>query len=290
MFLFVFAFLVLAATNSLAESNQTHVDSNASITAKAAIDGAISDVNEMQGRGIPTSRANESLQEAIQLYNAQLALERTGGIADYSLVLADTKDVGDIKNIAIKASDELKIFDETYTKASQETNLSQMQQQYDDIQNSFKDERFEDTLTLIDKGYQSISDIQASQTAVKLFYDSTTNTLKKFFVDNWIKLSIILIIAVAALIISWTTIRKARIKSKINHLILEKATLNDLIKKMQYSYFKTMSLSETEYKVKTERFKEMIRDIDRQIPLLKEELVKLDKRELNARKKSDLEY
>jgi len=231
----------------------------------------------MQARSIPISRANESLQEAIQIYQAQLALENTGVVGDYSVVINDAAQVENLTQTAIKAGDELKIFNEAYTQASKTTNLSEMQQQYDQIQQSFNEERFEDTLTLINQGYTSISNIQASQTTLRLFYDTTSNNLKNFFQNNWLKILIILLVVVVVLIIFWRTIKRMRVNLKMNHFILEKATLTNLIKKMQIQYFKSKTISETEYKVKTERFKEMIRDIDRQIPLLKEELAKIDR-------------
>ena len=68
-----------------------------------------------------------------------------------------------------------------------------------------------------------------------------------------------------------------KIKKEINALNVRKRTLNDLIKKLQKSYFGSKTMSETEYRVKLEKFKNMIRDVDRQIPLLNEELVKLKK-------------
>ncbi len=263
-------FLVLLVANTQAYSNE-------SISAKQAIDKASADIADMQARSIPISRANESLQEAIQIYQAQLALENTGVVGDYSVVINDAAQVENLTQTAIKAGDELKIFNEAYTQASKTTNLSEMQQQYDQIQQSFNEERFEDTLTLINQGYTSISNIQASQTTLRLFYDTTSNNLKNFFQNNWLKILIILLVVVVVLIIFWRTIKRMRVNLKMNHFILEKATLTNLIKKMQIQYFKSKTISETEYKVKTERFKEMIRDIDRQIPLLKEELAKIDR-------------
>ena len=258
--------------------------SNESMQAKDAIVQAQHDVSGMESRNIPIKRVNESLANALQLYDAQLALEDKNKSANYKLVIAYASEVNTVKAVAIKAQDELEVFRETYEKERQESDLSSFEPDYQAIENSFNDERFEDTLTLIDKAYTQLSEIQASQTAVKLFYETTSRNLKTFLLENWIKIAVIAISFVLAFLISWTTIRKLRVKSKIEHLMLEKSTLNSLIKKLQNDYFKLKKISETEYKVKIERFKEMIRDIDRQIPLLKETLVKLDK---NGLKMSD---
>ena len=58
----------------------------------------------------------------------------------------------------------------------------------------------------------------------------------------------------------------------------QKKALNTLIQNMQKSYFKTKKLSETEYTIKLKKFKELIRDIDRQIIVLKEEMFKVKKK------------
>lgn len=252
--------------------------SNESIKAKALIDQASSDMQDMISKQIPVSRANESLQEAIQIYAAQLALEDTKGNADYKLVEDYASTVSAIKANATKANDELKIFLASYNDAKKDTNLSAMDDTYNAIIASFNEQRFEDTLTLIDKGYTQISDIQSSQTSLKLFYETTSRSIKQFIQDNWKTISITLAIIIIILAISCTSIRRFRVRSKINHLTLQKATLNELIKKMQTEYFKSKKISETEYQVKTKRFKEMIRDVDRQIPLLKEKLFKLEKK------------
>lgn len=252
--------------------------SNSSIEAKNAIDKAQSDMNEMQSKAMSIERINDSLQQAIQLYNAQMALEEKKRTADYSLILKYALDASKIKEMAIKANDEIHIFRETYTLAQKDSNLSEMEKEYAEIELSFKEERFEDTLKLIDKGYDKIADIQSGQTTLRLFYSATSKNLKSFFQKNWLRILIILAVGLVLFIILWKTIKKSITKKKLNHLILEKQTLSDLIKKLQTDYFKLRKISESEYKVKTEHFKEMIRDIERQIPLLREELLKLDKK------------
>jgi len=65
---------------------------------------------------------------------------------------------------------------------------------------------------------------------------------------------------------------------KFNHLMTQKKALNTLIQNIQKSYFKTKKLSKTEYTIKLKKFKELIRDIDRQIMVLKEEMFKTKRR------------
>ena len=232
----------------------------------------------MQLRNIPINRVNESYQDAVQLYAAQTALERTSKKADFNLVIRYATNVNDVKKIAFKADDELKIFLENYNSISEEVNLSEMDEDYNAIINSFNSERFEDTLELIDVGYERLSEVQSSQTTIKLFYSATSRSVKVFLKDNWLWLVTSFIATLLFLLIFKTALSKLQTLRKMKHLDLQKNTINYLIKNLQKSYFKTKKTSELEYRIKLKKFNEMILDINRQIPLLKEEMIKLTKK------------
>jgi len=249
--------------------------SNESIQAADLIDKAMQCYNEMVNRGVGLTRANETLQEALQLYSGQVILEAQGRKADYKIINNDATEVCAIKDAALKAQDELAVFNESYTKAALQINLSGMDKEYNDVIKSFSEERFEDTSSLINAAYSKMSEVQASQTALKLFYETTTRTIKDFFRENWKSLSIGTTISLILLIVFWKALRRWIIKHKLNHLNLRKESINELIKKMQKDYFKSKKLSETEFGVKLTTFKEMIRGIDAQILELKERLAKI---------------
>ena len=233
--------------------------------------------SRMIGRGLPLERANSSLREALQLYAAQVSLEETGETANYRLVNQFSGEVCQIRDVALKADDELQVFIDTFKQAEETANLSSIYEHYKRTLTSFEEERFEETLELIEDGYVKISEAQASQTALKLFYETTSRTLKAFFQKNWKKMVITAAVILVLLIIFWTTIKRIRINMKIRTLEIRKETLNHLIKQLQGDYFKKKKLSEMAYKVKLRSFKDMILDIDRQIPLLKEKVEKLKK-------------
>jgi hypothetical protein len=251
--------------------------SNKSVQAAGLIDKAIICVGEMQSRGIRVTRVNESLNEALQLYAGQVALENQGRIADYKIILDDAEQVCSVSKNALKAQDELVVFNDTYTKAGLQINLSSMDNEYFNVLRSFQEERFEDTLPLIDKGYAKLSEVQASQTTLNLFYLATTRSIKSFFRENWKSLSIGVGSFVILLIIFWRVIYLFLLRAKLNNLYIRKISINELIKKMQLSYFKTKKMSEVEFSVKMKAFQDMIRDIDRQIPEVKEALAKADR-------------
>jgi len=252
--------------------------SNESVQAKESLSQAEKDITEMAEKDIPISRVNETYQEALQLYSAQLALEEKGGRADYKLVISYTSDINSVKKTAIQARDELIIFKDTYEEAEKHANLSEMQEEYNSILLSFKDERFEDTLELIKKGYDRISEIQSSQTALNSLYLATSRSIKNFFIKNWIKITIFCSVILFLILIFWNNFKKLMFRIKLNNLFIQKRAINKLLKNMQEGYFKTKKLSESEYNIKLKKFKELIRDIDRQIMVLKEDRFKFEKK------------
>ena len=257
--------------------------SNESIQAKELLNQAEKDILEMASKNIPTLRVNETYGEALQLYSAQIAFEEKGGKADYKLITEDVSKIDLIKKDALEANDELEVFKKDYENANKEVNLSEMQGEYDQIILSFNQERFEDTLVLINKGYDRISEIQSSHTVVNAVYLVTSKTLKKFFIENWMRIIVTLAVVFLLLLIFWNALKRLRMRIKLNNLIMQKKSINELIKKMQGDYFKTKKISETEYNIKLKFYEEFIRDIDRQIMMLREEMFKREKSNLKKK-------
>ena len=59
---------------------------------------------------------------------------------------------------------------------------------------------------------------------------------------------------------------------------MQKKAIKGLIKELQETYFKSKRISETEYKIKLKNYEGFIRDIERQIMVLKEEMFKMNKK------------
>jgi len=271
VFLILLFGILLISISNISALNQL---SNESINAKNAMDQAEKDISEMISKNISIKRVNETYQEALQLYSAQLSLEEKGGRANYKLVNEYASKIDSIKKTALEANDELRVFLKNYEDSKKKANLSEMQSDYNQIILSFNEERFEDTLKSIKKGYDRISEIQSSQTAINSIYLVTSRSIKNFFIKNGIKIIVIIAIVFILLLIFWNSLIKLKMRIKLNNLIIQKNAVNGLIKEMQKNYFKTRKISESEYKIKLKRYEELIRDIDRQIMILKEEIFK----------------
>ncbi len=267
---FLLVFLLFMISNVSA-----FVDSNESIQAKDAITQAKLDIVSMQEREIPTLRVNEILEDAVQLYVAQSSLSNSKTSAKFDLVLEYALKVSEIKELSFEAKDELNVFISFYESSSKSLDLSEMETFYSDLLISFQEERFEDTISSIEEGYGLLSDIQSSQTALNLFYDTTSKTIKNFFIENWKKMLIGIAIILSFLVIFWAGLRRLFLRRKKRYLFLRKNTIKNLIKDLQRDYFSRQNISETEYHVRLKKFGELVRDIDRELSLLKEGVIKL---------------
>lgn len=284
----IFLLTILVFTNSIYAIEFAVGDSNESVQASYLINDANLCVENMVARGIGINRVGEILNETLQAYSAQVALEVQGRTANYKNINDKMIEVCSIKENAFKAQDELFVFNDSYSKTSTQINLSGMDKEYDDVIKSFNEERFEDTISLIDTAYDKLSELQASQTALKMFYSATTRNLKQFFEENWKSLSIGIITFTILLIIFWRAIKRYVLKHKLNNLNLRRKSIEALIKKTQIAYFKTKIMSETEFRVKINTFKEMIRSIDAKIPEIRAALIKVDAEHLFKVDKSDV--
>ena len=265
--LFVFLFFILLTQGVYAFSNE-------SVNAKIEIDKIEVGMAELQSRDIPVNRINESYQEVLQLYSAQMALEASRKSGDYDLIMEYVLEIEKIKEDALRADDELEIFLETYDSIGKESDLSEMDEEYSEVIVSFSDERFEDTLELINSGYSRISEIQSSQTAMNLFYSTASKSIDDFVKDNWIIIIIISIGGAVVLFVFDKSISAWMTRRRLHHLTVKRESVNRLIKGLQKEYFKTKSISGLEYKTKLKTFNDMILEINRQVPLLKAEIIR----------------
>jgi hypothetical protein len=265
-------FCFLFFSNVVALSEQA---SNASVSLSVAK----SDIDDVLSRGLSVSRMNESYFEALQIYDAQLNLEKLNRKTNYEIVLKYTSDIRIIKENELLAKDELDVFINEYASMNNSLDLSEMNELYNNILKSFSEERFEDTLKLIPEGYDSLTSIQSSQTALNVFYSATSSSIKNFFYNNWIKLVVIFSLIFLFWIFFHTPIRRWNVRRKINSLEVRKNTLKSLMKNLQKQYFESKKISEQEYVVKMKSFDDLLLDITRQILLLKEEI---DKQEIKV--------
>lgn len=231
-------------------------------------------------------RVNDSLNTAYNLYEAQNVLKQKGKRTDYSLILPYCEEIKKIKEDAYFASDEIFALKKFYNESfyGEKINTSTVDELIYEIELEMKNERYEKISSLVDKTYKQIIEVKARDTSVNAFYQNTRKSLGEFIKEKGIYLAISIVLLVILFFIYKKTIYKRIINKKIEKLELRKKTLKEIIQKTQKDYFQNGKISENEFNIKTKKLAELIRDIDRQIPLLFEDIAKLNKKKHFKRK------
>ncbi|MCX6748817.1 MAG: hypothetical protein NT076_04385 [Candidatus Pacearchaeota archaeon] len=253
------------------------LDQNLTIKEKAfnCIEESKATMAELEKAKFNIIRVNDSLHKAENLYQAQLVLELQKNNPDFSSVIPHCQEISNIRNQAYKVRDELYSALIFYNETSLKVNMSESDSLLEQINQEIQDERYEQALVLIEELNKEIIELQAQATRLNIFYEATSRGIKQFFMKNWIYIAAIVIILIILYFIYKKRIAKFLIKRKISGLELKKDTLKNLIKKTQYEYFQEGKIAEGIYNIRTKKFAELIRDVERQLPLLQEDLEKI---------------
>lgn len=238
-------------------------------------------MDELRNSGFNTIRVNDTLKIGQQRYAEELKLDSTNK-SDYNKVLEQCDNIEKIKTWAYQARDQLFVLNKTYTDflarvEGFEINISAVERSMNDLYGEMKDERYEKLIEKAPDVRDEIARVEADATTFNLYYKTVSRGLKEFIIDNWIVIVIVIVLIVAFIIFYRVKLRKYVLLNKIKKLELEKRTVQDLIKKTQKDYFELGNMAESEYSIKTKKFAELIRDIERQVPLLKEQVAFMDK-------------
>ena len=217
-------------------------------------------------------RLNDSFKQATIIFVSQSSSTNP----DFSYVQKYCDDIKNVSKLGIDSRISFlalkNFYDLSLTSDMNTSNIDLLMKQ---IQTEIDNERYELVPDLIDKGYNLIIDTKSSNNAFNLFYNSTQTGFANFFQNNLIFILIFLAICLVLFLAYRTTITKYIIQNKIANLEKRKESIKELMKKTQKEYFQDNVLSEVAYNVRINTYGDMVRDIDRQIPLLKESLVKV---------------
>ncbi|MBX4196383.1 hypothetical protein KW805_02230 [Candidatus Pacearchaeota archaeon] len=271
----VFSLVALVVLLSLASA-----ETNATIEEKATecLHGSEQVLLFMTDAGLPTQRTNDLFRDAQSAYAVQAALKQGNKSADFSGVLPYCNDIDSIYRTAIDAKDQVtalkKFYQESVTPDINATSADIIIREIDD---EMRSERYEKVQPLVDSAYEEIIRLQASHTTLNVFYQSTSRGIKSLVLRHWKGISSFCAVIIFSFIIYRVKILKFLIMRKLRRLELRKKILKDLIIATQKEYFTYGRISEAIYHIRTNKFAELMRDIERQVPLLYEDIAKLER-------------
>jgi hypothetical protein len=241
---------------------------------------------ELNASGFSIVRVNDTLTQAQNMFDAQEVLDERAKPYDFSLVIPYCEEIFNLKENAFESRDEFTALLKFYNESlNEDMDTSSVDVIIEDIKNEIESERYEKVRPLVDDAYEKIINIKSEHTTLNLFYRTTTRSLKDFIYENWIYLILGFVALFILFFVYKNTIFQVIIKKKIKNLEKRKKVIKDLIKKTQKQYFDHGKMSEGNYMIRVKKFGELIRDIDRQIPLLQESLIKILKKKKEGKDK-----
>jgi hypothetical protein len=243
--------------------------------AAALLTDANKSVERMRAAGFPYMQSRDLYLLGEQWLIGQAALELSGEKADYRFIGEKSDEVAAIEKSAFSVSDELAALDVRFSKIAPDVNTSEASQLQEQAEKEFSDGRFEEAARLINSAYDKIAQAEAEATRSRALLESTRRTLQVFLEENWQNILALLVALGIFFFLFQKQIRRFLINAKIAALTAERGVLENMIKSLQKEYFESGKVNELTYHIKTKKFGDLIRNINRQLPLLREELKKL---------------
>lgn len=247
--------------------------------AENCLNESASDISELAKLNISLIRFQDYYDRALNLYDAQIVLLNKNREGRFDNVISYCKQISDLREIAENSLDIYGVFLIFYHEnIGSDTNASSVEEIVAQIEEEIAGERYENVEELINKGYEEIARVKAEQTTLALAYRTTSKTIKDFFINNWLQILIISCVVVVLYLFFRIRILLWFAKKKMESLVLRKDTVKGLIGQTQKDYFQTGKISEADYRMRTKNFADLMRDIERQIPLAQQEIARLSMR------------
>jgi len=251
-----------------------------------AIQQAEIDMNYMISEGFSVSYVNDKLIAANQaLERADFAelirTNSTGYLAEqakqaleglnyegftYLDVLVYTNEITQRRLDAYRLSDYIRAVEikmQTYQEQGVDTDVAE--QILGEARTAFEKERYDEVETKLAEVNTELNNKRAETTAVNVIVTSSQSFIEK----NWQELSILIIVIIVIFWFSWRHYRIRRAEYRLKKMIAEKESLFKLMKKTQSDRFKKGKLSESLYKIRTEKYRKRLNELNETIPALR---------------------
>lgn len=265
---------------TLNETNQTQNETNFTFSgeyyaAEKELAEANASVERLRAAGLPSLRAQDTYSLALQWFGGQAAIEVGGDVPDYAFISEKFDEISSIEKDSFATNDELFALSARLNTTEQGVNLTKAKALQSQARAEFADGRFAEAGSLITRAHDEISTAESDFTRSNTLVESTRKNMEAFLQENWQNMAIISAAIFIVLAVFQRQIRRFIIDARLKALASEKAVLEGMIKNVQRDYFGNGRMSELSYRIKTKKFNELIRNINRQVPLLKEELKRI---------------
>lgn len=232
-------------------------------------------VSNLNGTNISLIRFNDMLGKAESIYDAQMIAYNKTKKANFNSVISYCEDISRIDKLARDAIDGFEVLISFYHDTlNRNMDTSSVDKIMDEITEEINGERYENVKQLIDDGYSKISSVKTEQTTMVLAYKATSRTIRVIIVDHKVELIVVIIFVIILYVLYKVKIVPMMLNRKLKLLKIRKGSLRKLMGESQKLYFQEGKISESDYRTRIKNYADLVRDIDRQIPLVQAEIAK----------------
>lgn len=231
-------------------------------------------IQEMESKNLSTQEVKDIYRRANRSYQNQLALNRSKRPTDYSTVIELTNSITEIRDEAIRVKDKLVVLESQLKQAQKDSNanLTEAEQSFKTTEEEFEAGRYEEAEEGIENTYTKISEARSAATQAQTLYESRQDELKQFFEENYLEVIVGLLIILILSYVGHRELRIYKLKKKKEQLRLRRNVLQELTGETQRKYFEKGEISKTVFESRTDKYSDMIREIEEELPVLDEKL------------------
>ncbi|MFA6907663.1 MAG: hypothetical protein WC263_02445 [Candidatus Micrarchaeia archaeon] len=239
------------------------------------LNAANASISKMAQDGLPSQNAADLYGLARQWFDGQEAIELSGGRPKYDFTLQKIAEISDLVQGTYRVNDDLEALSGRMAAADAGADLASTKSLYAEAAREFKDGRVERAKTLINQAYDEVTSAESQAVHSRTIGESARRTIENFLADNWKTIAYAALALLVIFFLFQKQIRKAMVNARMRALLRERGVIESMLKSLQRDYFEKKNVTDLTYRVKTKKYGDIIRNINRQLPLLKEELKRI---------------
>ncbi len=242
-------------------------------------------VVEMQAEGLPTARIRDTILEAEALFEEQRIKEIAGQETDYSQAIAKADEAIRLREMQLQAKKELDDFRQAFEELEGQLDIDPLLQTYEEGYGELQSQRYELALEKVEEGHEKLIELQSFAARASAMYSAASKNFLTFVIENRILLSFIIGIPIILYVVFRDNIKRYRLNKKLEALQTEIGVLQKQIRNTQEAYFTKGEMADSTYQVREKVYGDMIRDLNREIAVTREEIEKTKRVKMMKMKK-----
>jgi hypothetical protein len=232
-------------------------------------------VDMMKHQKLTTNRVEDLLYVANALYKEQLENEENGSAYNYNFIKIKLNEIEVVSEQAFNAYNELKLLEIEMEEIRSSIDMEEIDGLYIIAKQELDDERYSTSIDKIDDARKKISELNSFNSRARAISTQLSKGLLNFIWTYKYIFLVIILVPLLIYLIFKKQIRKHKLNKRLKEYETQKTVLHNLIKKLQNDYFIDGNVPETSYTVKLQKYEELIRDVERKVAIVKEELLLL---------------